>query len=105
MPRACPDGADEADNVVVRVVGTPAKRDFDVVAHDVWATEKGLLTRKEQPSSPGFFGLSRRFLRVLSELSFNLCLICILATAEEFLSAVQVVRFDDWDRAVSKIQG
>ena len=56
---ACPDGADEADNVVVRVVGTPAKRDFDVVAHDIWATERGFWTKKEQPSSPGLvFGLS-----------------------------------------------
>ena len=50
---ACPDGADEADNVVVRVVGTPAKRDFDVVAHDVWATEKGLLDQERAAKLSG----------------------------------------------------
>jgi seryl-tRNA synthetase len=42
----CPDGGGEADNVVVRVVGEPTPKDFEVVAHDVLATEKGLLDQE-----------------------------------------------------------
>jgi seryl-tRNA synthetase len=42
----CPDGGGEADNVVVRIVGEPIVKDFDVVAHDVFATEKGLLDQE-----------------------------------------------------------
>ena len=51
---ACPDGADEADNVVVRVVGTPAKRSsIALSALTFGQLKRGFWTKKEQPSSPG----------------------------------------------------
>ena len=43
---ACPDGDSEAHNVVLRVVGEPKTQDFDVIAHDVLATDMGLLDQE-----------------------------------------------------------
>ena len=49
----CPDGQSETDNRVLRVVGTPEGKEFDVVAHDVFATEKGLLDQERAAKISG----------------------------------------------------
>ena len=36
----CPVSKSEEENVTIKTVGTPTAREFDVVAHDVWATDK-----------------------------------------------------------------
>ena len=49
----CPDGQSETDNRVLRVVGSPEGKEFDVVAHDVFATEKGLLDQERAAKISG----------------------------------------------------
>ena len=50
---ACPVGASEEDNVTVKTVGTPTQPSFDVLAHDVWATENGLLDQERAAKIAG----------------------------------------------------
>jgi seryl-tRNA synthetase len=49
----CPDGESESDNVVVRVVGEPTPKAFDVIAHDVLATDMGLLDQERAAKIAG----------------------------------------------------
>ena len=48
-----PEGKSEDDNVTIRTVGTLATPGFDVVAHDVWATEHGLLDQERAAKISG----------------------------------------------------
>ena len=50
---ACPVGASEDENVTVKTVGTPTQPAFDVLAHDVWATENGLLDQERAAKISG----------------------------------------------------
>ena len=49
----CPVGKSEEENVTIKTVGTPTAREFDVVAHDVWATDKGLLDQERAAKIAG----------------------------------------------------
>ena len=48
-----PEGKSEDDNVTIRTVGTPEPPSFDVVAHDVWATNNGLLDQERAAKISG----------------------------------------------------
>lgn len=48
-----PEGKSEGDNVTIRTVGTPEPPSFDVVAHDVWATNNGLLDQERAAKISG----------------------------------------------------
>ena len=50
---AVPEGKSEDDNVTIRTVGTPETPGFDVVAHDVWATDHGLLDQERAAKISG----------------------------------------------------